>query len=131
MPHFKDPQGRVHFLESLDYLNLLPKGSVEISEQEAVPAKDVKAETVVQKKRERAEAVEQITVTSSVGNVFNGDERSQDRMARAVVAMGALDTLPWVLANNSVVMVTQAELREVLKLAGAAMAAEWVKPYAG
>lgn len=80
-------------------------------------------------KRLRTEAVERITVQTTAGHVFDGDERSQDRMARAIVAMGDADSINWVLANNSVEVVSKEELREALRLAGAAMAAEWVKPY--
>lgn len=35
MPFFKDLENKVHFLESVDFIGLLPSGSVEITEQEA------------------------------------------------------------------------------------------------
>lgn len=35
MPHYKDPQNKVHFLESASFEHLLPAGSVEITEDEA------------------------------------------------------------------------------------------------
>lgn len=82
-------------------------------------------------KQARTEAVEKITVTTQAGNTFDGDERSQDRMARAVAVMDDTDELPWVLADNSVITVSKAEIREALRLAGLATAAEWVKPYVG
>jgi len=44
--------------------------------------------------------------------------------------LGDADTMPWVLADNSIVQVTKAELQEALRLSGAAMAELWVKPYA-
>lgn len=79
----------------------------------------------------RAAAVEAITVTTSAGHVFNGDETSQTRMARAIIALNAqpqtpVPTIPWVLANNAVAAVTAAELTQALALAGAAQAAVWV-----
>lgn len=43
--------------------------------------------------------------------------------------MNETDTMSWVLADNSIVAVTQAELKEALRLSGEAMAALWVKPY--
>lgn len=90
------------------------------------------AEITLQKaKQARAAAIEKITVTTAAGNTFDGDERSQDRMARAVAVMDDADELQWVLADNSIVTTTRAELREALRLAGLATAAEWVKPYVG
>jgi len=80
-------------------------------------------------KAARADQIAAITVTTSGGNVFDGDERSQDRMSRALAAMDDADTLPWVLADNSVAVVGRSELREALRLAGAEMAAIWVGVY--
>lgn len=81
-------------------------------------------------KAERAAAVRAITVTTAAGNTFDGDETSQDRMVRAIVALQATGTpsVVWVLADNSTVQATAAELVEALALAGAAQAALWVEP---
>lgn len=35
MPNYKDPQSKVHFIESADFAHLLPAGSVPISDVEA------------------------------------------------------------------------------------------------
>ena len=77
-------------------------------------------------KSARSAAVEAIKVTTLAGNTFDGDEVSQGRMARAVSSMEAADTVLWVLANNSVIRATKAELREALRLAGSAQAEVWV-----
>ena len=79
-------------------------------------------------KSARGEAVAGITVTTQAGNTFDGDEVSQGRMARAVIALQANPgaTVNWVLADNSVIQATAAELTEALALAGAAQAAIWV-----
>lgn len=74
----------------------------------------------------RAAAVEAITVT--VGDkVFDGDETSQTRMARAIIGLQAagVSSLNWTLANNESVLVTVVELTEALILAGQAQAALW------
>jgi|688.fasta_scaffold20732_1 hypothetical protein len=74
----------------------------------------------------RASAVSAITVT--VGDkVFDGDETSQTRMARAIIGMQAAGapTINWTLANNISAPVTVAELTEALILAGQAQAALW------
>lgn len=81
-------------------------------------------------KAERAAAVAAITVTTQAGNTFDGDEVSQGRMARAILALNAAPpgtTANWVLADNSVIDATPAELTEALALAGAAQAALWVQ----
>lgn len=99
-----------------------------------LPAEEVKANTAAkiaharaQAKARRAEAVEAITVTTAAGNTFDGDETSQNRMARAVIALNAagVPSVPWTLADNSVVPATAAELAEALALAGAAQSALW------
>lgn len=79
-------------------------------------------------KAERQAEVDAITVT--VGEkVFDGDERSQDRMSRAINAMDDTDQTLWVLADNTPTMVTKAELRSALRLAGEAQTTIWIKPY--
>lgn len=80
-------------------------------------------------KAERASAVEAIKVTTAAGNVFDGDETSQGRMARAIIALRTTPggTVNWVLAGNAVIDATAAELTEALALAGVAQAALWVQ----
>lgn len=75
----------------------------------------------------RAIAVAAITVTTTAGNTFNGDEASQNRMARSIVALSDTDTITWVLADNSTIQATKAELQEALKLSGEAQTALWVQ----
>lgn len=76
----------------------------------------------------RAESVASIKVTTAAGNVFDGDETSQGRMSRAVIALstGLAPSVTWVLADNSVIEATADELTEALVLAGQAQAAIWV-----
>lgn len=78
----------------------------------------------------RAENVARITVTTTAGNTFDGDELSQGRMARAILGLQALGegaTIRWVLADNSEIQATASELTEALQLAGQAQAALWVE----
>lgn len=79
-------------------------------------------------KAERDAKVSAIVVTTSTGKAFNGDETSQTRMSRAIVAMqiAGANTITWVLADNTAVEVTLTELSEALVLAGQAQAAIWV-----
>lgn len=95
-------------------------------------AKAIQAEEAARQqwKSERAAAVASIKVTTSAGNVFDGDETSQARMARAILGLQALpgSTVTWVLADNSMIQATGAELQEALALAGAEQARLWVAP---
>lgn len=80
-------------------------------------------------KRSRADAVAQIVIVTAAGNSFDGDEISQGRMARAILglnASGESATVTWVLADNTVIQVTAAELYEVLALAGKKQAELWI-----
>jgi hypothetical protein len=58
---------------------------------------------------------------------FNGDETSQNRMVRAIIAMQAagVATLNWTTADNVNQPVTLAELTTALVMAGQAQAAAW------
>lgn len=81
-------------------------------------------------KAEREAAVAAIKITTAAGNTFDGDETSQGRMARAIVALQGTGapSVTWVLADNTVIEASAAELTEALALAGAAQAALWVIP---
>jgi len=81
-------------------------------------------------KAAREAAVAAIKVTTAAGNTFDGDEISQGRMSRAIIALstGLAPSVNWVLADNSVIQATAAELTEALVLAGQAQAAIWVLP---
>ena len=88
------------------------------------------AQAQQQTKGKRDEAVARISVTTSSGKVFDGDETSQTRMARAVVALqsaGQTETL-WVLADNTPATVSLDELAEALARAGAEQTRLWVQP---
>ena len=96
-----------------------------------VPVPPTPEELLEQAKKERMAAVAAIKVTTASGKVFDGDETSQTRMARAIIALEAMGapSVKWVLANNVPTDVTVAELTEALALAGAAQAAVWSAPY--
>lgn len=85
--------------------------------------------TLDELKAARAELVAAIAVTTVAGNTFDGDEDSQNRMARAIAGMDDTDETMWVLANNALIMVGKVELREALRLAGIAMTTIWMAPY--
>lgn len=81
-----------------------------------------------QAKAQRQAAVDAIKLTTQAGNTFDGDEVSQTRMTRAVLAMQATGTpsVTWLLADNTVIQATAQELTEALALAGAEQARLWV-----
>lgn len=97
---------------------------------EDAPQEDVQALARQAAKEARDAAVASIVVTTAAGNQFDGDEVSQGRMARAIIALQATGTpsVNWVLHDNSVIQATATELTEALALAGAAQAAIWVIP---
>jgi hypothetical protein len=60
---------------------------------------------------------------------FDGDETSQDRMARSIVALNDGETVQWVLADNTIAQVTKEQLRQALRMSGEAQTAIWADPY--
>ena len=86
-----------------------------------------------QAKAERAAAVAAITVEVD-GMVFDGDETSQERMARTITAATATgasmdDTTAWVLNDNTVATPTIRQLATALRLAGEEQTRLWTIPY--
>ena len=86
---------------------------------------------LTKKKAQRQIAVDSLKVTISTGKEFDGDETSQGRMSRAILAgqIAGITECTWVLASNVPTVVTLAELSEALAKAMQAMGAIWSEPY--
>lgn len=89
---------------------------------------EVAMKQLLSAKAEREDYVSKIIVEVD-GMPFDGDEVSQDRMARSIVALDLGEKVQWVLADNSIAQVTRAQLREALRKAGEAQTAIWADPY--
>lgn len=73
----------------------------------------------------RQQAVDAITVEVG-GLVFDGDEDSQNRMARAVAAADLMtDTTEWILADNTIAMVSVQTIKIACRLAGEEQTRIW------
>ena len=84
-------------------------------------------------KQERADAVSKITVEID-GMVFDGDETSQERMSRTIVAAAATGetgdaTTTWVLHDNTIAQPTISQLARALRAAGEEQTKLWTIPY--
>ena len=91
-------------------------------------AEEIAQQELAQAKAERANAVENITVEVD-GMIFQGDETSQTRMSRSIVAMNDEDRITWVLADDTIAQVSKAQLQEALRKAGEKQTELWTKPY--
>jgi len=76
--------------------------------------------------KESRQALVDSIVVEVEGKLFDGDEVSQTRMARAISVMKEDETTKWVLADNSVYFPTKEELIEALRLAGSRQTEVWV-----
>lgn len=94
------------------------------------PQAQVEAEALAQAKAERADAVSKIIVEVD-GMAFDGDEESQQRVARSIIALEDGETMPWVLYDNTIAEVTKEQLKKVLRLAGQKQTSLWTIPYTG
>lgn len=76
-------------------------------------------------KADREERVRAIVVEVD-GLHFDGDEDSQNRMARAVAAADSLlETTEWTLADNTIAMVSVQALKTACRLAGEEQTRIW------
>lgn len=88
---------------------------------------ELEAQAIVEYKALRIQAVNNIKVTTEAGSTFDGDETSQTRMVRAASLMDEVEVTNWVLADNTVIEVSKAELVEAAKLAGQEQTRLWIK----
>lgn len=74
---------------------------------------------IVNEKAIKTENINNITVTTTNGNTFDGDDISRANMNEAIQAASVLGITShnWKLANNTIVNVTLDELKEALALA--------------
>lgn len=84
-------------------------------------------------KTDRAGEVSRITVEVD-GMTFDGDETSQNRMARKVLSaqlsgIQMSEKTDWVLADNTIASVSYEQLARACALAGQKQSELWVKPY--
>lgn len=76
-------------------------------------------------KVKRQEAVDNIEVTYN-GILYQGDEKSQDRMSRAINGLpDDTTTIPWIAKDNSEHLLTRVDLQTILGLAGAEQSRIW------
>ena len=108
-------------------LGKLPEGAM--LERPEKPAEVLAEEELARAKAERASAVAALTVEVD-GMVFDGDEKAQERMSRAVNMADSMDEqTKWVLHDNTVAIVTAAQLRQACRLAGQKQTELWTMPY--
>jgi len=104
----------------------------EIAALPVVTEEDLAREAREAFKQDREKAVAAIVVLVDIDEntayLFDGDETSQTRMARAIVTMTDSDVTPWVLADNTPVMVTRAQLAVALRKAGEEQTRLWIMP---
>ena len=115
--------GNGHYIEEVN-------GEYFIRQVAPPTEEEIAAEELAKAKAERADYVSKLVVTVD-GMQFDGDETSQDRMARSCVALNDEETVQWVLADNTIAQVTKEQLRQALRLAGEAQTAIWANPYLG
>lgn len=75
-------------------------------------------------KKTRQQQVDNIEVTYN-GNIYQGDETSQNRMTRAILAMTDTEVIPWVTKDNKNVNLSKVDLSSILKQAGIIQTSLW------
>ena len=85
MPHYKDTQNKLHFLDDDSFAYLLPAGSVLISDEEAEALRPKPAEPTYAEKR----AAEYPPMADYLDGVVKGDQAQIDAYIAACLAVKA------------------------------------------
>ena len=93
------------------------------TEQELIQHEQDQSRNTFKQDRETNVANIKVTVDNMV---FDGDETSQTRMAKAIVAMEDNETTLWVLADNTQIQATKEQLKQALRLAGEEQTRLWI-----
>jgi hypothetical protein len=84
MPHYKDLNNGLHFLDSADYEYLLPAGSVQITDEEAEALRPVYTPTYAEKR-----VAEYPPMTDYLDGVVKGDQAQIDKYIADCLAVKA------------------------------------------
>ena len=122
MTYFKDTQNNLHHLDDAQFIYLLPEGSLEITDEEAEAIRVSQLPVIdpqIAIKAIKLQALATITVTTSSGKVFDGNETARINMLSAIQSATFLNQTQagWKLADNTVDIVTVDEIKEALALA--------------
>lgn len=87
-----------------------------VVDQSKIDAENERVDNIhrANRKLEREELLQESIITTTSGNVFDADEDSQNRLMRAVLSTEDGETVNWVLADNSEVVVDRDELKEAM-----------------
>ena len=86
--------------------------------QEEVIEKEIAKALVEIKKQEKHYAIDNVIVTTTAGNKFNGEDKSQGRMTSAILAAEVLGKTEerWKMADGTIKLIGIDELKEALAL---------------
>ena len=86
--------------------------------QEEVIEKEIAKALVDIKKQEKHYAIDNVIVTTTAGNKFNGEDKSQGRMSSAILAAEVLGKTEerWKMADGTIKLIGIDELKEALAL---------------
>jgi len=82
MPHYKDTQNKLHWLDSSEHESYLPAGSVQITDVEAEALRPVFTKTYAEKR-----AAEYPSITDYLDGVVKGDQAQIDAYIAACLAV--------------------------------------------
>ena len=83
MPHFKDTENKLHFIDDIKFSNILPCGSVEITDEEAM---EIAVEAQRPKTDEEKIAAIQLSVTTHLDQVAKS--KGYDNIQSAAIRAG-------------------------------------------
>jgi hypothetical protein len=90
MPHYKDTENKLHWLDSADHESYLPAGSVQITDEEAATIlATIQAAIEVAKTYAQKRAAEYPPMTDYLDGVVKGDQAQIDKYIADCLAVKA------------------------------------------
>jgi hypothetical protein len=136
MRWFKDKDGSAFGIDDNHANALIQSDWIEITHEQAAEITQANApkltkeemvkQAIAELRRERSARVEAIQVTYN-GKLYDGDETSQDRLARSIAALSDGQTISWRASDDSFSELTKPDLINILTLAGQEQTALWIE----
>ena len=105
-----------------------------VDDEYIIISEDVKTdEEIIESEFNRDKEIRTLEISALTvevdGYVLQADEKSQNRMARAILVLKSKETIQWVTVYDELIMISKEQLKQALRNAVEAQTEIWGKPH--